>query len=119
MLIFIAIMTTGFLVGWAVRGRARFITRVGALTRPVIFALLFLMGISIGLDDRTMTNLGAIGLNSLGFAVLTSAGSMAVLALVLPFLRHVRPPPPTSQAAEAAEAEIVREAEREGEALVK
>jgi len=113
MLIFIAIMTTGFLVGWAVRGRARFIARVGALTRPVIFALLFLMGISIGL------NLGAIGLNSLGFAVLTSAGSMAVLALVLPFLRHVRPPPATSQVAEAAEAAIVREAEREGEALVK
>jgi uncharacterized membrane protein YbjE (DUF340 family) len=111
MLIFIAIMVSGFAVGWLARGRARFLAGVGALTRPVILALLFLMGISIGLDDRTMSNLGAIGLNSLAFAVLTILGSMLVLALVLPFLRHVRPPP--------EEPAIIREAEREGEALVK
>lgn len=119
MLIFIAIMAAGFAVGWLARSRARFLAGVAALVRPVILALLFLMGISIGLDERTMSNLGAIGLNSLGFAVLTIAGSTAMLALVLPWLRHVRPPPPSDPRAQAAEAAIVREAAREGEVLVK
>ena len=95
MAILVGVMVAGFLAGWRLRGRPRLIARLTGLTRPVIFALLFLMGVSLGLDEHTMGNLGAIGLSSLGFAVLTIAGSMLVLALVLPLVRYRRPDPAT------------------------
>ncbi len=119
MLVFLLIMAAGFALGWALRDRPRPVAWAGRLTRPVILALLFLMGISIGLDDRTMQNLGALGLSSLGFAVATTVGSMGVLALVLPWLRDVPARRAATPEAEAAEAAIVREAEAEGEALLR
>jgi len=75
-LIFVAIMVAGFVTGLLMRDRPQAVRRVEWLARPVIFLLLFVMGVNIGLDERTMGNLWTVGLSSLGFAVLTSAGSM-------------------------------------------
>jgi uncharacterized membrane protein YbjE (DUF340 family) len=89
----IAILSGGFLLGWLLRKQTRWLGGLNRLAGWVIYALLFVVGMRLGLDEHTMSNLGSIGLASLGYALLTIALSMAGVALVLPLLhrRAARP----------------------------
>jgi uncharacterized membrane protein YbjE (DUF340 family) len=91
----IAILSGGFVLGWLLRKQAPLLGGLNRAAGGVIYALLFVVGLSLGLDDHTMSNLGSIGLASLGYALLTIALSMAGVALVLPLLgRRHRPAGP-------------------------
>src|SRR5262249_5580593 len=113
-IIFLAVMVAGFCAGLLLRDRPKAVGRVERLAKPVIFLLLFVMGVNIGLDEHTMGNLLTVGLSSLGFAVLTSAGSMLLLALVLPLAGR------GFGRVSAQEAAVIKaEAIHEGEVLAK
>ncbi len=86
----IAILSGGFLVGWVLRKQQRLLGRLNRVAGWVIYALLFVVGMRLGLDEQTMNNLGSIGLASLGYALLTIVLSMAGVALVLPLLGRLR-----------------------------
>jgi uncharacterized membrane protein YbjE (DUF340 family) len=87
----IAILSGGFVLGWLLRKRTRLLGGLNRAAGWVIYALLFVVGLSLGLDEHTMSNLGSIGLTSLGYALLTIALSMAGVALVLPLLGRRHP----------------------------
>jgi uncharacterized membrane protein YbjE (DUF340 family) len=84
----IAILSGGFTLGWLLRKHPRRLAGLNRLAGGVIYALLFVVGMSLGLDEHTMGNLGSIGLASMGYALLTIALSMAGVALVLPLLQR-------------------------------
>lgn len=86
----LAILSGGFAVGWVLRKQHWLLGRLNRVAGWVIYALLFVVGMSLGLDEHTMNNLGSIGLASLGYALLTIALSMAGVALVLPLVGRGR-----------------------------
>jgi uncharacterized membrane protein YbjE (DUF340 family) len=84
----IVILSGGFALGWLLRKHPHRLGGLNRLAGGVIYALLFVVGMSLGLDEHTMSNLGSIGLASLGYALLTIVLSMAGVALVLPLLQR-------------------------------
>ncbi len=55
----------GILVGFILRTRGNVLPIVDKLTMWAIYALLFLLGVSLGLDDTVVTQAGTIGLKAL------------------------------------------------------
>lgn len=62
-------------VGYLFR-RIRFLQRVNMLILPVICALLFVMGISVGSNEQIVKNLPTLGTQALALAVAGTLGSL-------------------------------------------
>ena len=80
----LAILAVAFIAGLLLRRRPVWIAHLSRLTAPIVTILLFVVGLTLGLDDHTMANLGRIGLLGLTFAAATTLLSLLAVALVLP-----------------------------------
>ncbi|MDD2564347.1 MAG: LysO family transporter [Salinivirgaceae bacterium] len=87
MLIVIAIMTLGMILGYFFRKSTKIKGNTEKFTKYVIFLLLFVMGISIGSDKGIMKSLPTLGLQSLIITIGALAGSvlLAWLAYIVFF----------------------------------
>ena len=74
MFIVITLMLAGILAGWLLRGRRIQVVR-RAIT-PLIWLLLFLLGVEVGGNERIIRSLHALGLEALLIAVGATLGSV-------------------------------------------
>ena len=76
------LMSAGILIGFLLRGRQRIIFIIEKITGFSIFILLFLLGISVGTNDKVISNFGKIGYNAIVIALSSVAGSI-LLSFIL------------------------------------
>lgn len=76
----ILIMTAGIAIGWCLRSRK--LPYLGRITNMLIWALLFLLGVEVGGDERIVKGIASLGVEAVVVAMAGVAGS-AVLALLL------------------------------------
>lgn len=72
----------GLLAGFLIRGRARLIRVTHGAIAVSIFALLFLLGLSVGANDAITSSLARLGLEALVLSVGGTAGSVALVYLL-------------------------------------
>lgn len=83
MLIVIGLMVSGIVLGYLLREKnLKFIQK---LITCAIFALLFLLGLSVGTNGQIMDNLGTIGLDALLITLGAVAGSVFCAWMVYKF----------------------------------
>jgi uncharacterized membrane protein YbjE (DUF340 family) len=88
MYLLIGIMFAGTGVGYLFR-RIRLLRRMNLLILPTVCALLFVMGIAVGSNDRIVKNLPALGAQALILAVAGTVGSLlAALCIDKFFFRN-------------------------------
>jgi hypothetical protein len=72
----------GFVFGWKRLLPSKIIAKSGKIITISIVFLLITMGLRIGMDKQTLSNLGKYGLQALFFAILTIAFSIGGVALI-------------------------------------
>lgn len=70
------LMSAGILIGFFLRGKQRIVFIIEKTTGYSIYILLFLLGISVGTNDRVLSNFGIIGFNAIVIALSSVAGSI-------------------------------------------
>lgn len=80
MLIIIACFIAGILAGIALRGRTRILGRVSKATDLAVGFLLFVLGVSIGVNEEVIANLPSLGLEGLALSLGAIAGSIAAVS---------------------------------------
>ncbi len=83
MLIIIVVFLTGIALGYVFRGREKLLRLVAGMSDLALYTLLFILGLSLGLDKVLMANLPHIGRNALFLAlgaILASLGCCYVLS---------------------------------------
>ncbi len=68
--------------GWIHKGLS---SKIDKLQLACLFALLFIMGLRIGMNDSVLNAFAQIGLHAVLYAVFTIAGSVLVVHLLLKF----------------------------------
>jgi uncharacterized membrane protein YbjE (DUF340 family) len=77
------LMTIGFILGYVLRNKSKFILFSNKATTLIIYLLLFLLGIGVGLNKTIVSNMAKIGLQ----AILITFG--AVLgSLILAYITY-------------------------------
>ena len=74
MFIVITLMLAGILAGWLLRGRR--IQVVRRAVTPLIWLLLFLLGVEVGGNERIIRSLHTLGLEALAIAAGATLGSV-------------------------------------------
>ena len=69
----IGLMLTGILVGYLARKRE--LTGIGKLITSLIWALLFLLGVEVGSNQKIIEGLGTLGLEALSITLAGILGS--------------------------------------------
>lgn len=77
------LMTIGFILGYVFRNKTKFILFSNKATTLIIYMLLFLLGISVGLNKTIVYNLANIGLQ----AILITFGAM-LGSLILAYITY-------------------------------
>lgn len=72
MLTVIALLTLGILLGFLLSNKEKIIGYVDQLTNWSIYLLLFLLGISVGVNEKIIKNFGEIGIK----ATILTAGAI-------------------------------------------
>ncbi len=86
MLTIISIFIAGIALGFAMRGRHRLLRLGARLADMALYALLFILGLSLGVDDKLMADLPHLGLNGLILALSALGASIACIF----FLTRIR-----------------------------
>lgn len=81
MLAVLVIMSAGIVLGFFVRKRDRLIRIVDSLIMWAIYALLFLLGISVGVNEEIVSRIGEIGLQAIVITFAALLGSCVVAHL--------------------------------------
>ena len=81
MITVLALMVLGILIGSVFNNRRKFISIIDKMTNWAIYTLLFLLGISVGLNKTIINHLDNIGLNSLLITIGSVLGSI-IFALI-------------------------------------
>ncbi|RLD63666.1 MAG: DUF340 domain-containing protein [Bacteroidetes bacterium] len=81
MIIVLSIMVAGIIIGAMLNDKKKIISIIDKLTNWAIYALLFLLGISVGLNKTIINNLDNIGVNALIITVGAVFGSI-IMALI-------------------------------------
>ncbi len=76
MLILISVFLIGILLGWLFRKKEKLEFVSGKLTLVSIAALLFLLGLGVGINDEVRNHLDTLGLTGLLIALFSVAGSI-------------------------------------------
>lgn len=89
MITVLALMTAGIFIGWLLHHKKLFLKMVSQTTNWAIFLLLFLLGLSVGTNEKILTNFDKIGLQSIVITLFAVAGSILVswLTYIL-FFKH-------------------------------
>ena len=72
MITVLLLMTIGFIIGYVLRNKTKFILFSNKATTLIIYMLLFLLGIGVGLNKTIVSNMVNIGLQ----AILITFGAM-------------------------------------------
>lgn len=78
MIIVLLLMTLGILIGWVLHKHKKFIKITSEITNWAIYLLLFLLGISVGTNDKILNNFDEIGYQSIIITVFAVMGSILV-----------------------------------------
>ncbi|MCG8411515.1 MAG: lysine exporter LysO family protein [Bacteroidales bacterium] len=78
MTIVLLLMILGGLVGWLIRDKKKLLKINSRLTTWSIYTLLFLLGISVGTNDKIIDNFGQIGFLSVLITLFAVVGSAFV-----------------------------------------
>ncbi len=82
----LSFLAVGIIVGLLIQKKKKLIVINDKLMTWAIFGLLFLLGISVGLNDTIMDNLDTIGLKALIITIGAVIGSVLVAWIIFPFL---------------------------------
>jgi len=82
MWIILGLMTAGMVIGAILRHNEKIIKRVNVLVTWSIFALLFLLGIAVGLNDELVKNLDSLGVHALVITIASILGSVILSWIV-------------------------------------
>ena len=82
MWIILGLMTAGMVIGAILRHNEKIIKRVNVLVTWSIFALLFLLGIAVGLNDELVKNLDSLGFHALVITIASILGSVILSWIV-------------------------------------
>lgn len=85
MWIILGLMAVGMLIGSLIRHKQKIIKRVNVLVTWSIFALLFLLGIAVGLNDELVKNLDSLGVHALVVTIASVLGSIMLSWVVFHF----------------------------------
>ena len=85
MFVIIGIMFAGVLCGWLLRRKPWLNCAASRLTMPLIFLLLFVMGVGVGGNGNVMDNLAGLGGKALLITLGAVAGSLVAGKLVYRF----------------------------------
>lgn len=78
MLIIILLLILGGLFGFLLREQKKVIKCADILTNWVIYLLLLFLGISVGLNEKIINNIGSIGINAIVISFGAVIGSVIV-----------------------------------------
>ena len=82
LLLYIGMLALGVLVGSRKSVRSRKLLWLGRLQSVALIALIAVLGVEIGADDKVISSLGEIGLSALVITVFALAGSLLAVTLV-------------------------------------
>lgn len=83
MITVLLLMTLGFVLGYVLRNKSKFIQFSNKATTLIIYILLFLLGIGVGLNKTIVSNMGTIGLQ----AILITFGAL-LGSLILAYITY-------------------------------
>mgnify|MGYP000858769715 CR=1 FL=1 len=89
-LLYLALLIVGGFLsyrGWIHKGLSE---KIDKLQLACLFALLFVMGIRIGMDDRVIEGFAQIGLHAILFGISTIVGSVLMVHLAVKGLQSIR-----------------------------
>ena len=81
MLPVLLLMTIGFILGYILRNKTKFILFSNKATTLIIYMLLFLLGIGVGLNKTIVSNIANIGLQAISITFGAVFGSL-ILAYI-------------------------------------
>lgn len=76
MITVLLLMTAGIFIGWILHSKEKFLKVSAILTNWAIYALLFLLGLSVGTNEKILTNFGNIGFQAIMLTVFAVIGSI-------------------------------------------
>lgn len=92
MITVLLLMTSGMILGWVFHNRKKLIKITSELTNWAIYLLLFLLGLSVGTNEKILSNFNQIGFLAISITVFAVAGSilMSWLTYILFFKKDER-----------------------------
>lgn len=87
LLLYIGMLAIGVFIGSRNAVRSRPLPWLGRLQSVALIALIAILGVKIGADDKVISSLGEIGLSALVITVFALAGSLLAVTLVRRLLR--------------------------------
>jgi uncharacterized membrane protein YbjE (DUF340 family) len=75
-------MTLGMVIGASLRHKKKIIKQVNKLVTISVYLLLFLLGISVGLNDELVSNLDTLGVHALIITLMAVLGSVLLAMLI-------------------------------------
>lgn len=92
MITVLLIMTAGIVIGWFLHKKEKFLKVINELTNWAIFLLLFLLGLSVGTNDKILQNFDQIGFQAIAITLFAVMGSVLVswLTYILFFKKDER-----------------------------
>jgi uncharacterized membrane protein YbjE (DUF340 family) len=76
MITVLLLMTAGIVIGWIFHSREKFLKASAILTNWAIYALLFLLGLSVGTNEKILNNFAKIGFQAIALTVFAVFGSI-------------------------------------------
>lgn len=76
MITVLLLMTIGIILGWLLHKKIKILKITSELTNWAIYLLLFLLGISVGTNEKILNNFGEIGLQSILITIFAVTGSI-------------------------------------------
>lgn len=86
MIIIISCMLTGFIAGFLLRNKR--ISLPGRAITPLVWVLLFMLGVTIGSDKQLMASLSHLGLQAVAIGFLSTLGSCVGAWLLWKFIKR-------------------------------
>ncbi|MCK5029546.1 MAG: LysO family transporter [Bacteroidales bacterium] len=78
MITVLILMTAGILIGWLLHKKEKFLKISSKITNWAIYLLLFLLGLSVGTNEKILSNFHKIGYQSILITVFAVIGSVLV-----------------------------------------
>ena len=78
MITVLALMTAGIFIGWLFQNKKKFLKINSELTNWAIYLLLFLLGVSVGTNEKILNNFDKIGLQAISITIFAVIGSIMV-----------------------------------------
>jgi len=76
MITVLLLMTCGIILGWFLHSKKKFLKVNAELTNWAIYLLLFLLGLSVGTNEKILSNFSQIGGQAILITVFAVAGSI-------------------------------------------